>query len=258
MKRSAFRPLLLGISVIGCLAFAGQAADAPPPSADDLVRQMGQRLAAAQTFTFSAHTIRQQFLTNGQKVDIARNQKVVVRRPDRLAADVVADEGDTAFTFDGSTVTLLNLHDNVYGQASIKGNLDMLFDTLATKYGMTLPLVDLVLADPAKAMLSRVQSSADLGLGWVFDTRCRHLAFRQGDIDWEIWIQAGADPLPRKLVITYKDVPGVPQYIAYLSDWNLKADVPDARFTFKPPAGVKEIEFAAPAKSQPQPVSESK
>lgn len=251
MKRFLLRSFMF-LGALGLIVLSGRADEAEPtsgidPKCEAVVREMGQRLAAAKVFTFNAYTCRQQFLGDGQRVEFAHNQRVFVRRPDHIAAVIQGDQGDSEFVFDGRTVTLLNARDHIYGQTEIVGDLDHLFDTLATRYAMTLPLVDLVLADPAKALLSHAGSCEDLGTGYVFDTKCRHLAIRQDAIDWEIWIQQGDQPLPRKLAITYKDSPGVPQYVAYLSDWNLTADVPDARFTFHPDQGDKHVDFAVPA-----------
>ncbi|HEY2586665.1 MAG TPA: DUF2092 domain-containing protein [Tepidisphaeraceae bacterium] len=249
MKRFASRTVFLLFGILACGLLSVHADETPSgsgidPKCEAVVRQMGARLVAAKAFTFNAYTVRQQFLEDGQKVDIARRERVAVRRPDRVAASIASDDGDTEFTFDGHTVTLLNVDNHAYGQTEIKGDLDAMFDHLANDYGMTVPLVDLILADPAKALLSRARTCTDVGVGYVFDTKCRHLAFRQEGIDWEIWIQDGAEPLPRKLAIVYKDTPGHPEYVAYLSDWNLNADVPESRFTFTPPPGAKRVDFA--------------
>ena len=53
--------------------------------------------------------------------------------------------------------------------------------------------------------------------------------------------------MPRKIVITFKESPGHPQYTAFLSNWNLSADIPESAFAFTPPAGSKQVEFAPPA-----------
>ena len=58
-----------------------------------------------------------------------------------------------------------------------------------------------------------------------------------------VWIEAGARPLPRKFVITYKDELSSPQYIAVLTDWNLHPRIADDHFVFHPPAGADEIDF---------------
>jgi hypothetical protein len=123
-------------------------------------------------------------------------------------------------------------------------SIDDTLDTLAGKYGMALPLADLVFADPYKGLTENVRSSQYLGTGYVFDTKCHHLAFRQAAIDWQIWVEEGSKPLPRKIVITFKESPGHPQYTAFLSNWNLDAKIADGSFSFTPPAGAKQVDFA--------------
>jgi hypothetical protein len=127
---------------------------------------------------------------------------------------------------------------------------------LAEQYGMVLPLADLVLADPYKTLIERVRTAEDLGSGYVFETKCRHLAFRQEVVDWQIWIDESSN-LPRKIVITYKEQPGDPQYTAFLSNWNLSAGTPDSHFTFTAPPNATKTEFAAPA-SATQPAAAGK
>jgi hypothetical protein len=72
---------------------------------------------------------------------------------------------------------------------------------------------------------------------------CHHLAFSQETIDWQIWIEDGPRPVPRKLVITYKTEPGSPQYVARLSGWNFQPRFSKHFFTFEAPAGAGEMEF---------------
>ncbi len=96
-------------------------------------------------------------------------------------------------------------------------------------------------------MTGGIHSSQDLGIGYVFEARCRHLAFRQEGIDWQIWLDEGNQMLPRKIVITYKESPGHLQYTAYFTKWDLAAQVPAASLTFVPPADAKKVEFAVPA-----------
>ena len=72
---------------------------------------------------------------------------------------------------------------------------------------------------------------------------CHHLSFQQETIDWQLWIDAGPQPLPRKLVIAYKTEDDVPQYEVTIRKWNLAADVPDALFEFEPPPGAKKVEL---------------
>jgi len=78
----------------------------------------------------------------------------------------------------------------------------------------------------------------------VGDTQCHHLLFEQENIDWQIWIDSGQPPLPRKLVITYKQEPGQPQYVATMDNWDLSPAVSKETFEFTPPADAKAVSMA--------------
>jgi hypothetical protein len=239
---------LIAFPALACFAADPPAASpAPPPAidpkADAVLKQMSQHLAAAKRFTFSSHNMIDRTLESGQKVQVARNQKVAVRRPDGIAAVVAGDLDDLQIWYDGKRVTMLNVRDNTYGVADVPPTLDATFDTLAQKYGLVFPLADLIFSDSYKTLTENVRSAQHLGTGYVLDVKCHHLAFRQEGVDWQIWIEEGANPVPRKVVITYKESAGYPQYIALLSDWNLAADVPDSQFTAKLPAGAKQVDF---------------
>jgi hypothetical protein len=231
------------------------APSAVDPQADEIFRKSGELLAASKRFTYDAHAVSEQILDSGQKVQFARNLKLAVRRPDGVAATVVGDREDLAFIYDGKNVTLHNRGSNAYGSTPAARTIDETFDMLAEKFGMTLPMSDLLFSNPYTALIGRVRSGRYLGTGYVFETKCHHLAFRQEVVDWELWIEDGPKPLPRKLVITYKEMPGHPQYTAYLSNWNLSADVPDSRFTFAPPQGAKKVDFTEPVETDGAPKS---
>ena len=230
-----------------------QAPASPPridPQADTVLKQACTLLAGSKALTVESHGTMQQLLPSGQRIQVARNQKVAMRRPDGIAVDVTGDNEDAQMVYDGKTVSILNLRANTWAQTAAPASIDAALDMLATKYGIMMPLADLVFSDPYKSLAANVRSGQDLGIGYVMDTKCRHLAFRQESVDWEIWIDAGDKPLPMKLVITYKESPAHLEYTVLLSKWNLSADVPASRFAFSPPASAKKVEFTVPA-SQP-------
>jgi hypothetical protein len=222
------------------------------PKADEILKKMSKLLADAKSVSFDSHAISDQITPDLQRLQYAKNQKVKLRRPDRLAADVAGDVADLVFRYDGKQVTLFNPRTNSWGSASAPGSINETLDMLAEKYGMVIPLADLVFPDPYQDLMEHVRSAEYLGLGYVFDTKCHHLAFREPAMDWEIWIQDGDQPLPRKMVMTFNDAPGHPEYTAFLSNWNLSADTPDSAFIFTPPPGAKQVEFA-PAQAQSTP-----
>jgi hypothetical protein len=217
------------------------------PKADEILKKMGKLLSDAKSFSVESHAIADQITPDMQRVQYAKNHKVIVRRPDRLAADVVSDGGDLQFRYDGKTVTIYNPGTKSWGSTEAPKTIHETLDMLAERYGMVIPLADLVFPDPYQVLMEHVRSAEYLGLGYVFDTKCHHLAFRGPGVDWEIWIQQGDQPLPLKMEISFSDVPGHPDYTAFLSNWNLSSDAPDSAFVFTPPPGSKQVEFA-PAK----------
>ncbi len=72
---------------------------------------------------------------------------------------------------------------------------------------------------------------------------CHHLAFGQEHIDWQLWIEDGDRPLPRKLVVIYKNDPGVPRYTVRLTRSTLEDELPDEGFEAVIPEESTPIEF---------------
>ena len=84
-----------------------------------------------------------------------------------------------------------------------------------------MPLSDLFLFGTPAAPLDKIESAMNAGQDFIDDDLCDHYAFRQGKIDWQIWITTGGKPLPRKVVITNRGDEARPQSVS-LIDWNLK------------------------------------
>jgi len=105
-----------------------------------------------------------------------------------------------------------------------------------------LPLADLFLWGTAAAPTDRIDSAMNAGQDFIDRDLCDHYAFREGKIDWQIWITTGSKPLPRKFVITNRADEARPQSVT-LIDWNLKPAFQDSIFKFAPPKGATEIEI---------------
>jgi hypothetical protein len=225
-------------------------APATDPRAIDLLQKMSQCLSAANTLTFHAYAATEQLLNSGQRVEFARNNAISVQRPNHLNVLISGDADNLRFVYDGKQITLENLKDKVFGQIPMPSTLDTMFDTLANTHGLVIPLADLVESDPYKALAPLIKSGTYLGTGYVFDTKCHHLAFRQDKVDWQIWIEQGSKPLPRKVVIMYDEPPCL-QYTAYLSDWDLGTPLADGTFTFAPTTDEKMVEALIPT-TQPK------
>jgi hypothetical protein len=140
-------------------------------------------------------------------------------------------------------LSVLDREQNVYVSTAVPGTIDGALDAVLQRTGMVIPLADFLYADVYARLMGSVERGVYLGLHEAAGALCHHLAFEQPTLDWQIWIDAGAQPLPRKLVIAYKTEDGVPQYTVTMPKWNLNAVVPEALFHFEPPEGAKQSEL---------------
>jgi hypothetical protein len=144
--------------------------------------------------------------------------------------------------YDGKTVTLYTPLQKYYSSVEFAGTNGELIDRLRVKYGMEVPLADLFVWGTDAAPLDKIESAMNAGQDFIGNDLCDHYAFRQGDIDWQIWISAGGKPLPRKIVITNRADDARPQSVSLLQ-WDLKPEFTDSVFTFVPPKGSTKIEI---------------
>jgi hypothetical protein len=72
---------------------------------------------------------------------------------------------------------------------------------------------------------------------------CDHVALRNPDADLQLWIDRGERPLVRRVVITYRSLPGQPSFWADLEEWSLSPKLAESAFMFTPPAGAERIRF---------------
>ena len=114
--------------------------------------------------------------------------------------------------------------------------------------GWALPGADLLLGDIYGTMMADVIESKHIGLGVVGGVECNHLAFRNQDVDWQLWVEVGDKPIPRKLVITSKAIGGAPQYTLVIKDFKTDVTVDQATFEFTPPDGATKLDLEALAK----------
>ena len=149
---------------------------------------------------------------------------------------MASDRKTREFFYDGKTFTIYGPRNKYYASFPAPATLREVVAAAEEKYGIALPLADLFRWGTDPVRRETIRAAALVGPATVGDTPCDHFAFRQEGIDWQVWIQKGDSPLPRKLVITTTEDEAQPQYTAVL-DWNLAPALNDNMFTFKPPEG---------------------
>lgn len=209
----------------------------------NVLKQMSEYLKSFDQFTFRAEVNIDGVLSSGQKLQFERAVDTYVRRPNKVRAEFASEFANHRFWYDGKTMTLLNAKENLYARTEAPNTIDQALDFAMEKFGVTVPLVDLVVSDPYQSLTQNVKSATYVSLDNVRGRRCHHLAFTQATIDWQIWIEEGEMLVPRKLVLTYKQAPSQPQYSAIITEWNLTPRLSDLLFSFTASEGADEIKF---------------
>jgi hypothetical protein len=203
---------------------------------------MSDYLASQKTISLSFDSDVEIITPNIEKIQFASSGQLLLSRPDKLRAVRTGGYSDVEFVFDGKTASIVDKSTNGYVQFDAPGNVDQLVDKLRNEYAMALPGADLLDSNAFQALSADVLHGAHVGRGVVGGVECEHLAFRNEDTDWQIWIQVGDKPIPRKFVITSKTEAGAPQYTLVIREW--KTDAPPAAdaFAFKAAEGAKKLD----------------
>lgn len=236
--------LVAGMATAGATPLAAQAAgrEAVGLTAGQILQEMSDYLGSAEELSFEADVSYDE-VSNDQMLQYGGIVQAGLRRPDGLRVQFDGDVRTLEIVFDGRTFTVHDAARNVYATAEQSGSIDHALDTLNDRYGFTVPLADLFYSEPYEALTASVESGRVVGRRVIDGAPCHHLAFSQESIDWQIWVEIGGRPVPRQLVITYKEEAGAPQYIARLSKWSFAPRLSKGWFEFQPPAGADSIDL---------------
>jgi hypothetical protein len=237
---------------IAALAFAlaaaaPAAAPAQPagidPQAEKLLRASTAFLAGQKKFSAETHSTIELVTTWGQKLQFDNAVTMAIQRPNKLHAKRVGDLVDQSFYYDGKSLTLHNPSQRFYASVPAPGTIEEALDFARTKLDIVAPAGDLVYKNAYEILTEDATSGFVVGKGVVEGVRCDHLAFRAPHVDWQIWIQEGKQPLPRKLVITTRDLANAPQFSVVVKKWNLAPAFDESLFSFKPPKDARKVDF---------------
>ncbi len=231
----------------------GQQQPAISEDARAAIAHMGKTLQATQ-FAFRSHTYRVYAGPNGELLHIAHSTKTVVRRPDHLRVDIIGDDVNIKMVYDGKTLVAFNPEQKIYAIIPVTGSIDKMLDYAETRLEVDFVLSDFLSDDPAKSVLSGLTYGGQVGTAIIDGVRCRHFFFNQEpDVDLELWLEDNEQSLPRRVIMTYRSLPGRPNFIAEISDWDFSTQFPDSDFVFHPPAGAQQVKMTPKVGTAPQP-----
>jgi hypothetical protein len=221
----------------------GQAtSEAVDPGAISAVVEMGKRLRALKSFSVEAEMSSDEVLETGEKLTHLEHVKADVKPPSGLRVARVSTRRERIFFYNGERAVLWGPTTGYYTSIPFSGRLKELIVTAAQKYNYEVPLADLFLWGSDEEDAKEIVVGNYVGTAMVGDRVCDHYAFRQNNVDWQIWIDKAEGGLPCRYAIVDLTDEARPMFQATV---RVKTGVvfDDARFQFVPPKDAAEIPF---------------
>ena len=252
-----YREIVLS-ALVGSVAWADQppgTAAAPrsaqtegviEPKADEALHRMSDYVGSLKSFRVDATTIDERVATDGQKVQEVKESHVSARRPNEMRIDRRGPAGHVVFRYDGKQYSLDAPDKKVYATAAAPPTIDAAIDDARDRLQIDAPGGDLMVRDPYAALTDGLVTGRYIGREPIGQQMADHIAVTKKDVDYQLWIAVGDEPVPLRYVITTKDLPGRPQATVELRNWQPNAPISDDSVAFTPSPGSKRVAFAKP------------
>lgn len=260
VKRTIISGTLFVMAVLAAVplpaAEAPGAGSAVPNPAMEQVMRMANFLAQVKELSVTLETGYDVVQDSGQKIEFGETRKLTLVRPDRFRVDVERSDGvSSTAVFDGKAVTVLNPKQNVYAMSEVQGDIDAAIRHFVRDLQMRMPLALLFVSSLPKELEKRGLGADIVETSSLQGTPCIHVAGRGATVDFQLWLPTTGDPLPRRIILTYKHEEGQPQYWANFSDWNLSPNPPGSLFSLDIPQDANRIQFLSQVPKAPKPAA---
>lgn len=218
-------------------------AQADDAQARALLKAMSDYIGSLGSIDTTVDTALEVVTPEMEKIAFTSTSHLRMQRPDKVRLERKGGYVVVDFIFDGQAFTVRDRNDNVYAQVPLKGTTDELVDAIHNQLGMAVPGADLLLKDSYSLLVADVLEAKFIGQGVVGGHMCDHVAFRNFDTDWQLWVRQGPEKIPCKMTITSKTVGMAPQYTTHVRSWTSSPKFAPGTFAFKPGAGEQRIDL---------------
>lgn len=230
-------PLILAL----CATSPATAADIDP-EAETVLRAMSDYLAQQRTFRLVADASTEILLEDGRKIQLTATSHTLVDRDKGIRVERQGPAGVTQLVFDGSKVSIFSEREGVYLAIPATGGIDGALDEVRAVLGTEAAGgADLLYSNPYDGLMLEAEFGEHLGKAWVNGMLTDHLSYRASEVDWQIWVRSGDQPIPVKYVITSKWVTAAPEFSLTVSEFEPAFETKAEDFAFTAPEGAREI-----------------
>ena len=240
------------VAMIAAILLACPAIAAEPTASERDARArmtaMAEHLASLPSVTFAFRAGYDVVQPSGQKIEFGETRRITLARPNQLRVEEVAGGGSRDLAlFDGKNITVFNADANVFARTPQPGTVDDALIYFVRDLRMRMPLARLLTTQLPSEWPKRVRALDYVEAIEIDGVQTHHVAGRTDAVDFQYWITDGPRPLPLRVVLTYANEPGQPQFWASFTNWNTSPQFGKAAFEFVPPKDAHQIAFAVQA-----------
>ena len=202
------------------------------PQADQMLKKMTSYLAGLKSFIVDSSAVDEQALVSGQKIQKTSDSEIAVQRPNRVRSLQRGAGKGVGVWYDGTAMTITCKANDKHSTLPAPPTLDAAIDSMRKEFQIDTPGADLLYSNPYEILMEQVTSGRVVGPETINGVAAINLAFEGEDVDWQVWIKDGEQPLPLRFVITTKTVKSHPQFAVQFSNWQTQVDLPPAMFSF--------------------------
>ena len=232
------------VAAVAVWAPVGHAqSDAIDPDAVALLKKSTEFVTALKKFRIDTESTIELVTTESQKLQFGHRTVISVARPDRMRVERVGEIIEQVFYYDGKALSVSFPKVGYYASVPAPATIDATLDFARDKLDVIAPGADVVYTNAFARLSDGLTSARFIGEDVVAGVRCEHLAFRNAEVDWQMWIEEGDKPFPRKFVVTSKRMAQSPEFSVVITKWDTSPKFTDATWAFTPPKGANKIEW---------------
>jgi hypothetical protein len=145
--------------------------------------------------------------------------------------------------FHKGVLTLYSNKHNFYSRTEVPEDLEEALLFALEEFDVETPLLDFLILSSLDLLISNDESIRYLtDKSPIRGVDCHHLIVSGPHADLQVWIEEGDRPIPRRSLMTFKTVHGLPRHDVFM-DWTAEVDADASTFEFEPPDGALEIDF---------------
>ena len=213
------------------------------PFVDQVILIVSEYLGGVKRLRIEGEIAFEHMLPSGQSIQLSRSFVARLKRPNHLRIELQDDRGHRRFFYNGARLSIHDLNQNVFGEIEVSGSVDEMTRKIRKKTGIDLPFANLLSNDIYGVYTRAAVSGTYVGLHYYKGKRYQHVLLSNDEVDYQMWVSDDAEPLPAKVLVTYKNKNGAPRFSAEFTKWDLDPYLPDLMFEFTPPADAEQVEI---------------